>query len=100
MALRLFVVFAEAQSDSRCWAAAQQNPLMVGRARYEILDPTTTYPSDKHAHSRAEYMFGVQPQESFVDIAGADTNTVRALRVHTPNKGMRRLMFFAVRRQR
>lgn len=73
---------------------------MVGRTRYEILDPTTTYPSDKHAHSRAEYIYGVQPQESQVDIAGADTNTVRALRVHTTSKGMKRIMFFGLRRQR
>jgi len=100
MALHIFTVFAEAGSDDRAFWAAQQNPLLVGRARYELLDPTTIHPSDRAAFQRAEWLYGVQPQEDKVDLAGPDTNTVRAIRVHTTNKGMKRLMFFGVRRAR
>lgn len=98
MALHIFTVFAEAPSDDRAFWAAQQNPLLAGRTRYEILDSSTMHPSDQAAFQRAEWMYGVQPQENQVDIAGPNTNTVRAIRVHTMNKGMKRLMFFGVRR--
>lgn len=98
MALHIFTIIVEAGSDDRAFAIAQQNPLMVGRARYEILDSTTIHPSDSAARQRAEWMYGVQPQESQVDIAGADTNTVRAIRIHTPTRGVKRLMFFGLRR--
>lgn len=100
MALHIFTVIVEAKSDDRAFWAAQQNPLLAGRTCYEILDPTTTHPSDAAALQRAEWMYGVQPQEDKVDIAGADTNTVRAIRVHTTSKGMKRLMFFGLRRGR
>lgn len=100
MALFIFHVFAEAGSDDRAFWAAQQNPALAGRERYEILDPTTIHPSDAAAFQRAEWMYGVQPQESQVDIAGPHTNTVRAIRVHTANKGMKRLMFFGVSKRR
>lgn len=98
MALHIFTVFSEGGSDDRAFWAAQQNPLLAGRERYEILDPTTIHPSDQAAFQRAEWMYGVQPQADKVDIAGPHTNTVRAIRVHTTNKGMKRLMFFGLRR--
>lgn len=100
MALHLFVVFAESGSPDRAFSEARQNPLLKGRERYEVLDPTTTYPSDADAYRRAEWIYGVQPQESQVDIAGPDTNTVRAIRVYTTQPGSQRFMFFGVRRVR
>lgn len=100
MALHLFVVFAEAKSPDRAFAAAKQDPLLKDRSRYELLDPTTTYPSDADAYRRAEWIYGVQPQESQVDIAGPDTNTVRAIRVYTTDPGSQRYMYFGVRRAR
>jgi len=98
MALHIFTVISEGESDDRAFWAAQQNPLLDGRTRYETLDSSTIHPSDTAARQRAEWMYGVQPQESQVDIAGADTNTVRAIRVHTMSRGMKRLMFFGLRR--
>ncbi len=98
MALQMFAVFAEAGSNDHAFAQAQENSLLAGRVRYEILDPTTTFPSDKLALSRAEDVFGVQPQDDKVSIAGEWTNTVWAIRVHTMNPGMKRLLFFGLRR--
>jgi len=94
----MFAVFAEAGSDDRAFAIAQQNPQLAGRTRYEILDNSTIFPSDSLAHSRAAYIFGFQPQADQVHIAGEHTNTVWAVRVRTTNKGMKRLMFFGLRR--
>lgn len=97
MALKMFVVFTEARSDDRCWAQAQQNPVMIGRTHYQFMDPGVLHPSDKHAYLLAESVFGVQPQADKVSIAGAHTNTVWAIRVLTQNKGFKRIMFFGVR---
>ncbi len=93
----MFTIFAEAGSDDLAFALAQQQPAMLGRVRYEILDNTTIYPSDAHAFKRAEYTFGPVPQADKVYIAGQNTNTVWAVRVHTTTKGTRRLMFFGLR---
>ena len=97
MAIKRFTVFAEASSDAAAFAQAQQNPLMSGREKYQVLD-SVLFPSDQHAFRRAEATFGVQPQANQVHIAGAYTNTVWAIRVLTQNPGMKRLMFFGVRR--
>ena len=94
---RLFTVYAEAGSDDRAFAQAQQNPAMAGRARYEVLD-SVLFPSDHHAFLRAEEIFGVQPQADKVYIAGTDTNTVWAIRVIPRAVGQKRLMFFGLRR--
>ena len=61
MALKMFAVFAEASTDGRAFALAQQNPAMAGRTKYEVLD-SVLFPSDGHAYRRAESTFGVQPQ--------------------------------------
>jgi hypothetical protein len=98
MALTMFTVFANGASDDRVFEAAQQSPLLAGRTRYELIDPSTLYPSDALAYSRAEYIFGVQPQDDKVYIAGEKTNTVWALRVLTTERGMKRMMFFGLRR--
>lgn len=98
MALSMFHVFAEGHSDSAAFAKAQQSPLLAGRVRYEMIDTHTIFPSDILAHSRAEYIFGVQPQADKVYIAGEHTNTAWAIRVHTISQGMRRLMFFGLHR--
>lgn len=98
MALSIFAVFAEGHSDGAAFAEAQKNPAMVGRVRYELIDGRTVYPSDKIAFERAEWAFGVQPQADKVDIAGEHTNTVWAIRVHTMNRGMKRLMFYGLHR--
>jgi hypothetical protein len=100
MALQIFTVFAEARSDDRAFWEAQKNPLMSGREKYQILDASVTFPSDDLAFKRAEALFGVQPQADKVYIAGAHTNTVWAIRTLTQNRGMRRLMFFGLRRIR
>lgn len=97
MALRMFTVIAESGSNDRAFEIAQQNPLLAGRTRYELLDPTTVYPSDKLAHSRAEHLFGVQPDATQVSIAGEKTNTVWAVRI-LADPGAHRLMFFGLRR--
>jgi len=97
MALRMFTVISEGASDDRAFWAAQQNPLLMGRERYELLDPTTLFPSDMHARARAEDMFGVQPQESQVSIAGEKTNTVWAVRIIS-DRGVKRLLFFGLMR--
>lgn len=99
MAIRMFVVFAEASTDDQAFAIAQQNPVMLGREKYQVLD-SVLFPSDTIAFQRAEATFGVQPQEDKVSIAGAHTNTVWAIRVLTINQGMKRLMFFGVRKVR
>ena len=99
MALHLFVVFSEARSDAAAFAEAQKNPVMLGRTRYEVLD-SVLFPSDTIALQRAESIFGVQPQADKVYIAGAHTNTVWAIRVLTINQGMKRLMFFGLRKIR
>ena len=96
MALQMFAVFAEDQTDGRAFAAAQQNPVMAGKTRYELLD-SVLFPSDTIAYQRAESTFGVQPQADKVYIAGANTNTVWAIRVLTTNVGMNRIMFFVLR---
>jgi len=96
MALKLFTIFAEELSDARAFASTLQNPLMLGRTRYQLLD-TILFPSDQLALKRAEATFGVQPQADRVSIAGANTNTVWAIRIVTQNQGMKRLMFFGVR---
>jgi len=93
----MFTVLAEANSDDRAFAIAQQNPLLSGRTRYEIIDPTTTFPSISLARSRAEDMFGVQPQADKVYIAGEKTNTVWAIRVLAEH-GVRCLLFFGLMR--
>ena len=98
MALQLFTVFVEGGSDDRAFKIAQQSPLLAGRTRYELIDPSTYYPSDSLAHSRAAYTFGFQPQADQVHIAGEHTNTAWALRVRTTTRGMRRLMFFGLHR--
>ena len=97
MAIRMFVVFAEAKSDDRAFAEAQKNPVMSGRSRYEFLDGGVLHPSDKHAFQLAESVFGVQPQADKVYLAGAHTNTVWAVRVLTQNVGFKRIMFFGLR---
>lgn len=94
----MFHVFADGRTDAEVFAAAQQSELLAGRSRYEIIDPSTLYPSDKHAFTRAEYIFGVQPQNDKVYIAGENTNTVWALRVRTTAQGMKRMLFFGLRR--
>ncbi len=99
MPIQLFVVFAEASTDGQAFAIAQQNPSMAGREKYQVLD-SVLFPSDTIAYQRAEATFGVQPQADKVSIAGAHTNTVWAIRVITMNQGMKRLMFFGVRRVR
>ena len=96
MALQMFTVFAESSTDGRAFAEAQKNPVMSGKTRYEVLD-SVLFPSDGHAFRRAEATFGVQPQADKVYIAGANTNTVWAIRVLTINQGMKRLMFFGLR---
>ena len=98
--LKIFAVFAEGHSDGAAFAVAQQSPGLVGRARYELIDNSTVYPSDLIAFQRAEWTFGVQPQEDKVYIAGPDTNTAWAIRVHTQSQGMKRLMFYGLRRIR
>lgn len=98
--LRIFAVFAEGHSDAAAFALAQQHPDLVGRERYELIDGATFYPSDTIAFQRAEWTFGVQPQEDKVYIAGADTNTAWAIRVHTQTQGKKRIMFFGLRRVR
>jgi hypothetical protein len=98
MSLHMFAVFAEAGSVNKAFAAAQQDPLLAGRTLYEIIDPTTIFPSDALAISRAEWIFGVQPQADKVYIAGEHTNTVWAIRVHTMNPGQQRLLFFGLTR--
>jgi len=98
--LRIFAVFTEGHSDAAAFALAQQHPDMVGRARYELIDGSTRYPSDTIAFQRAEWTFGVQPQEDKVYIAGADTNTAWAIRVHTQTQGKTRIMFYGLRRVR
>jgi len=98
--LRIFAVFAEGHSDAAAFAVAQQHPDMVGRVRYEMIDGSTRYPSDTIAFQRAEWTFGVQPQEDRVYIAGADTNTAWAIRVHTQTQGKTRIMFYGLRRVR
>ncbi len=97
MAVQIFAVFAEGNSPDHAFSLAQQNPSLVGRTRYEILDNSTIHPSDTAAFQRAEWMYGVQPQADKVDIAGPYTNTARAIRVHTVTRGKKRLMFFGVR---
>tara|TARA_R110002110_G_scaffold176335_1_gene380396 strand:- start:42 stop:341 length:300 start_codon:yes stop_codon:yes gene_type:complete len=97
MALKIFTVFAEARSDGRAFDIAVQSPAMMGRTRYQLMD-TVLFPSDKIAAQVPESVFGVQPQADKVSIAGAHTNTVWAIRVLTQNPGMKRLMFFGVRR--
>jgi len=58
------------------------------------------FPSDTIAYQRAEATFGVQPQADKVYIAGANTNTVWAIRVVTQNVGKKRIMFFGLRNVR
>jgi len=99
MALQMFTVFVEASTDDRAFAIAQQNPVMSGREKYQVLD-SVLFPSDRIAYQRAESVFGPQPQADKVYIAGAYTNTVWAIRVVTQNQGMKRLMFFGIRRVR
>ena len=99
MALRMFVVFAEDRTDGLAFAQAQKNPVMQARVRYEVLD-SVLFPSDTIAFQRAESIFGPQPQADKVYIAGAHTNTVWAIRVLTVNQGMKRLMFFGLRKVR
>jgi hypothetical protein len=98
MALVIFRSFGEAPTESLAFAQAQQNPEFLGRIRYELLDPHTLYPSDSHAVLRTEDLFGVMPQPNKVSIAGPNTNTVWAIRVHTMNRGVKRLLFFGLRR--
>jgi hypothetical protein len=92
----MFAVFAESSTDGRAFAEAQKNPVMAGKTRYELLD-SVLFPSDRIAYQRAESTFGVQPQADKVYIAGANTNTVWAIRVLTQNVGKKRLMFFGLR---
>jgi len=98
MSLYTFYVISEGPSDSAAFALAQQNPAMLGRTSYQLLD-SVLFPSDQHAVRRAEDVFGVQPQESQVSIAGADTNTVWAVRIYTTQPGTKRLLFFGLRRR-
>lgn len=98
MALVMFHVFATGRTDAETFALAQGDEKLAGRTRYEIIDPSTLYPSDKHAFLRAEDIFGVQPQADKVYIAGENTNTVWALRVLTTEPGMKRMMFCGLRR--
>jgi hypothetical protein len=98
MALSIFVVFAEGHSDGAAFAIAQQNPVMAGRVRYELIDGSTSYPSDQSAFQRAEWTFGVQPQADKVYIAGEHTNTCWAIRVRTTTQGKKRLMFYGLHR--
>lgn len=95
MSLRLFTVIAEGPTDASAFADAQRNPLLAGRIHFSLIDPTTFFPSDKHAFVRAEDYFGVQPQEG-PSLAGAGMNTVFALRIHAPVG--RRLLFFGLNR--
>ena len=95
-ALRMFTVISEGKSDSDAFAQAQKSPLLAGRVSYQLMDPTTVFPSDKHALSRAEDVFGVQPQADKVYIAGAHTNTVWALRIYSTVPGVKRLLFFGL----
>lgn len=96
MSLRMFSVIAEAPTAALAFASAQRSELLAGRLSYSMIDPTTVFPSDKHALTRAEDYFGVQPQEG-PSPAGAGMNMVFALRIHAP-VGVHRLLFFGLRR--
>ncbi len=98
MALVMFHAFGNGRTDAQAFAAAQQCEHLAGRTIYELIDPTTLYPSDQHAFTRAEYLFGVVPQADKVCIAGENTNTVWAIRVHIPQPGMKRMLFCGLRR--
>jgi len=99
MAIHMFAIFAEAATDGLAFSQAQQRPELAGKIRYELLD-SVLFPSDTIAYQRAEATFGVQPQADKVYIAGANTNTVWAIRVVTQNVGKKRIMFFGLRNVR
>jgi hypothetical protein len=93
MALKVFAVIGEGLSDILAFQQAQQNPLLSGRINYQLLDPSTVFPSDAHARTRADDYFGIFPDATRVDIAGYRMNMVWAIRIYTGTTKRSRLMF-------
>lgn len=98
MALTIFKVFGEGSSDILAFQQAQQHPLLQGRINYKLLDPSTTFPSDAHAATRAEDYFGLFPDYTRVDIAGEGMNMVWAIRSYTGTTKRSRLLFIGLYR--
>jgi len=98
MALSIFAVIGEGSSDILAFRQAQQNPLLAGRINYQLLDPSTTFPSDSHAYTRAEDLFGIFPDATKVSIAGERMNMVWAIRIYTGTTKRSRLMFCGLHR--
>lgn len=98
MALSIFAVIGEGPSDILAFRQAQQNPLLSGRINYQLLDPSTLFPSDAHARSRAEDLFGIFPDATKVSIAGEGMNMVWAIRIYTGTTKRSRLLFCGLHR--
>lgn len=98
MALSLFAVIGEGLTDALAFQQAQQNPLLAGRINYKLLDPSTAFPSDAHAFTRAEDYFGIFPDATKVDIAGERMNMVWAIRIYTGTTKRSRLLFCGLHR--
>lgn len=99
MGVASFAVIGEGRSDDAAFLAARLSEAgkvkMAGRIIYQILDPSTIYPTDAIASRRVTDMFGVCPQIGVVSPAGVGTNTVYAVRVLT-DPGLKRLLFFGL----
>jgi len=98
MALSIFAVIGEGPSDILAFRQAQQNPLLSGRINYQLLDPSTVFPSDSHARTRAEDYFGLFPDYTKVDIAGEGMNMVWGIRIYTGTTKRSRLLFCGLHR--
>ncbi len=98
MALQIFTVIGEGLSDALAFQQAQQDPLLVGRTSYQLLDPYTVFPSDAHANTRAEHLFGVFPDATKVSIAGEGMSMVWAIRIYTGTTKRNRMLFCGLRR--
>lgn len=98
MALKIFKVIGEGASFIIAFKQAQQNPLLAGRINYKVLDPSTEFPSDTHAATRAEDYFGLFPDATRVDIAADGMNMVWAIRIYTGTTKRTRLLFFGLHR--
>lgn len=98
MALTVFAVFGEGSSDILAFQQALQNPLLQGRISYKLLDPSTVFPSDAHAITRAHDYFGIFPDYTKVDIAGEGMNMVWAIRSYTGTTKRARLLFIGLHR--
>lgn len=99
-ALWMAAVIAEGLSDDLAFEAARQSadggPLLLGRDRYVHLDKNVLFPNDRLAYTRAEDVFGVQPQFGQSSIAGLGMNTCWAVRIRPLVEGRRRLLFFGL----